>query len=144
MYEYDCCDTANDDGNCSDVEQARALPMDSSSGCDNSDCLLTKWHPKTVSCSPWAIVLSQRHWLRIVAFSSLDRRIAEVAVAIKCSTAATAVHFGVAEKLAVANAAWMPGKSLEALGAGSSLPASLGLAQRFDAATGGVRKILQW
>ena len=117
--------------------------MDSSSGCDDFDCLLTKWRPETVSCSPWAVVLFLRHWLRIVAFSSLDRRIAEAAAAIKCSTAATAVHFGAAEKLVVANATWTPGKSLEALGAGSSLPASLGLAQRFDAATGGARKISQ-
>ena len=89
-------------------------------------------------------MLSQWHWLRIKAFSSLDRRIAaEFAVAIKCSTAIAAVYSGAAEKLVIANATWTPGKSLEALGAGSSLPASLGLAQRFDAATGGVLKISQ-
>ena len=51
LYEHDCYDAANDDGNCSDVEQARTLPMDSSSGCDDdSDCLRTKWRSETLSC----------------------------------------------------------------------------------------------
>ena len=63
---------------------------------------------------------------------------------IKCSTAATAIHFCAAEKFVTAIATWMLFKSLEALGADSSLPTSLGLAQRFDAATGGVLKISQW
>ena len=92
-------------------------------------------------------MLSQWHWLRIKAFSSLDRRIAaEFAVAIKCSTAIAAVYSGAAEKLVIANATWTPGKSLEALGAAisNSLPASLGLARRFDVATGGELKILHW